>query len=202
MATTPGREADPGRRQQILDAAAALVSEGGYAALSIRALADRAGMSLGLLYYYFADKHDVFEALMQDHQRRMADFLDAFPRERGLEALLTAMVPVAETQWRVVGRIVSTWRVQTKHASAELREHRRGVAALQFTALGRALEECATADGATVRDEPELVPFVWSSLMGLADLRTHGWVSPIDQDRLAALTIDALVRELLADPVP
>lgn len=197
-ATSPAADLD--RKQQILEAAAELVSEGGYAALSIRALAGRAEMSLGLLYYYFTDKHDVFEALMQEHQRRMTEFLDAFPREKGLEALLHEVMPVAERQWRVVGRMVAVWRAESSKDSAQVRRQRRRVAARQFEALGRALEECAAAEGAAVRDEPEIVPFVWSALMGLADLRTHGWTSRIDQQRLTGLTLDAIRREVLVAP--
>lgn len=186
------------KRRAILEAASQLVTEGGYAALSIRALSERAGVSLGLLYYYFADKHDVFEAMMQDHQGRMTEFLDAFPRDRGVEPLLREMIPVTETQWRHVGRMVAVWRAERKSDSPQLRDQRVAAATRQFDALDRALRECAAAEGRTIDDRPELVPFVWSSLMGLADLRTQGWVGEIDDRHLTDMTIGAVLRQLTA----
>lgn len=189
-------EAGDDRRSAILRAASEIVTEGGYQALSIRALAKRAGMSLGLLYYYFADKHAVFEALMQHHQARMRQELDAFPREHGLIALLSHLVPLARTQWQQVGRMVAVWRVERPDDSAELRERRIGSAHTQFEALRRALAETAAADGRTLRADREVVPFVWSGLMGLADIHAQGWVEDIDHDRLAQLTVAALAGQI------
>lgn len=189
------------RRRLILDAAADLLSEGGYAALSIRGLAARAGISQGLLYYYFADKHAVFAALMQDHQAAMTHLLDDQPRAEGVRALLLAMVPAARLQWQRVGRVVGVWRVERPAISAEMRRQQLAAARRQFDALGRALRECAAAEGRTLRSEPEIVPFVWSSLMGLADLAAQGWVRTIDEDRLTDITITAIVDSVL-DPDP
>ncbi|MFC0863179.1 TetR/AcrR family transcriptional regulator [Sphaerimonospora cavernae] len=188
------------RRSEILAAAAALLAEGGYAALSIRSLAARAKISLGLVYYYFADKHAVFEALMRDHQRRMTAFLDECPRTGGVAALLRAAVPVATRQWLHVGRMVAVWRTERPDNSAELREQRVGVALAQFDALRRALDEAAAAEGRTVRPDPEIVPFVWAGLMGLADLHAQGWVGEIDVDRLTELTVTSLVNQILDTP--
>ncbi|QIX26487.1 TetR/AcrR family transcriptional regulator [Nocardioides sp. JQ2195] len=188
------------RRRSILDAAAGLLAEGGYGALSLRSLAARAGISLGLSYYYFADKHTVFEALMQEQQRVMIDFLDAQPREPGVAALLRAMVPVAEVQWRQVGRMVAVWRVERPEDAADSAtagNQRLAMAAAQFAALGRALEECAAAEGRRLISDPEVVPFVWAGLMGLADLHAHGWTEPIDADRLTDLTLTSLVSTVL-----
>ena len=41
------------RRQRILDATLTLASRGGYEAVQMRAVADRAGVALGTLYRYF-----------------------------------------------------------------------------------------------------------------------------------------------------
>lgn len=197
MTDEPPVSAAEDRRQLILDTASELLSEGGYAALSIRALAKRAGISLGLLYYYFADKHAVFAALMQDHQAAMADLLDAQPRSEGVRALLYAMVPQARVQWSRVGRVVGVWRVERPDITEETRAHQLASANRQFEALARALEECAVGEGRVLRPEPEIVPFVWSSLMGLADLHAQGWVTEIDEDRLADITISAIEDHIL-----
>lgn len=83
---------DP-RATSILRAAAELLDEGGYAALSVRAIASRAKISAGLLYYYFEDRHAVFAALMMQRQREMVELLDALPRDEGLTSLLRRLVP-------------------------------------------------------------------------------------------------------------
>lgn len=197
MTTPPPVPGTEDRRQLILDTASELLSEGGYTALSIRALAKRAGISLGLLYYYFADKHAVFAALMQDHQAAMADLLDSQPREAGVRALLDAMVPKAQVQWSRVGRVVAVWRVERPDITEEARARQVASANRQFDALARALEECAAGEGRVLRPEPEIVPFVWSSLMGLADLHAQGWVTEIDEDRLADITLNAIQDHIL-----
>jgi TetR/AcrR family transcriptional regulator len=63
---------DPGRRDQILDAALHVMAEHGFRGASIKRIAERAGLrSPALIYWYFADKHALFEAML----RRMAPFL-------------------------------------------------------------------------------------------------------------------------------
>ena len=51
--------------------------------LSIRALAARPGSASGCCCFYFADKHAVFAALMQDHQADLSRLLDDQPRAEG-----------------------------------------------------------------------------------------------------------------------
>ena len=189
------------RSRLILDTAAELLSEGGYAALSIRALAARAGISLGLLYYYFADKHAVFAALMRDHQAAMTELLENQPRTEGVRALLVAMVPATRLQWLRVGRVVGVWRVERPDVSAETRDQQLASAREQFDALERALVECAAGEGRALRSDPEIVPFVWATLMGLADLHAQGWVREISEERLTDLAITAVVDHVL-EPQP
>ncbi len=50
------REAEDKRRQALIAAALALVSEGGSASATVRAIAERAGVSPGLIRHYFAGK--------------------------------------------------------------------------------------------------------------------------------------------------
>jgi AcrR family transcriptional regulator len=58
------------RRQRILDATVALASKGGYDAVQMRAVADRAGVALGTLYRYFPSKiHLLVSALAREFER-------------------------------------------------------------------------------------------------------------------------------------
>lgn len=63
MARTVGSVADD-TRQRILDVAADLFIEQGYAGTSVRDISERLGMTKGSLYYHFASKEDVLNALV------------------------------------------------------------------------------------------------------------------------------------------
>lgn len=52
-------------KQRILDAAAQVLAEQGYAAMTTNRVAARAGVSVGSLYRYFEDRHDLMEHLRQ-----------------------------------------------------------------------------------------------------------------------------------------
>ena len=49
-----------GTRQRLLDAAMALIEEGGYGAASVIAIVERAGVAAGTLYRHFASKEELF----------------------------------------------------------------------------------------------------------------------------------------------
>ena len=64
------------RRQRILDATLALASKGGYEAVQMRAVAERAGVALGTLYRYFPSKiHLLVSGLAREFERNQ-DKLD------------------------------------------------------------------------------------------------------------------------------
>lgn len=58
---SPGRPRDPVRRAAILDATRALLLEGGYAAVTIRAVALRAGVSRSTVYQWWGDRSRLVE---------------------------------------------------------------------------------------------------------------------------------------------
>src|SRR5918995_1021302 len=60
--TTQGAE----RKQQLLDAAARLFAEQGYAATRVVDIVDAAGVAKGLFYWYFENKEALFRELAAD----------------------------------------------------------------------------------------------------------------------------------------
>jgi TetR/AcrR family transcriptional regulator, cholesterol catabolism regulator len=97
--TTPAADAEFSsaaqreRRQRILDATLALASKGGYEAVQMRAVAERANVALGTLYRYFPSKiHLLVSGLAREFERNQ-DKLDritipgATPYERMLYVL-------------------------------------------------------------------------------------------------------------------
>ncbi|SEB82707.1 TetR/AcrR family transcriptional regulator [Streptomyces sp. TLI_105] len=61
------------RRRAILDAAEALLGEQGYAAATLKAIGERAGIPTASVYHYFSRRHQVETELLRYH----ADELDA-----------------------------------------------------------------------------------------------------------------------------
>jgi len=89
-ASTPKGER---RRQALVEAAAALLVEGGFEALRHRAVAERAGLPLASTTYYFDSLDDLVAAAVDHHGRtelvRGRALLDALPTEpRGVESVI------------------------------------------------------------------------------------------------------------------
>jgi TetR/AcrR family transcriptional regulator, cholesterol catabolism regulator len=84
------------RRQRILDAATALASRGGYEAVQMRDVAERADVALGTLYRYFPSKVHLLVTLMHEQTGELTTRLDRRPPrgetadERVLEVLTRA----------------------------------------------------------------------------------------------------------------
>src|SRR5260370_36808420 len=65
-----GSEAQRERRNRILDATLAIASKGGYEAVQMRAVAERADVAVGTLYRYFPSKvHLLVSALGREFER-------------------------------------------------------------------------------------------------------------------------------------
>lgn len=62
-------------RQRILDIASELFRERGYAGTSVRDIAERLGMTKAALYYHFACKDDVLNALLAPTMTSIEEFL-------------------------------------------------------------------------------------------------------------------------------
>jgi AcrR family transcriptional regulator len=135
---------DEERRKQILDAAQEVFAQKSFAGASIKDLAQAAGVSPGLLYWYFKDKADLFTSLLAE---RIAaafgtlaeqvsfdlppeQFLPRFGRfyvglfEQPMNAALFKMViantssfptAVRQVQIQVIGRVLSMLQGYFQH---------------------------------------------------------------------------------------
>src|SRR5215468_9477033 len=90
------------RRQRILDATLALASKGGYEAVQMRAVAERAGVALGTLYRYFPSKiHLLVSGLAREFGRNQ-DKLDkiTIPGATAYERMLYVLGRITRTMQR------------------------------------------------------------------------------------------------------
>jgi TetR/AcrR family transcriptional regulator, cholesterol catabolism regulator len=74
-----GSAAQRERRRRILDATLALASKGGYDAVQMRAVAERADVALGTLYRYFPSKIHLLVSALTLEFERIQDKLDRRP---------------------------------------------------------------------------------------------------------------------------
>ncbi|MBL1074240.1 TetR/AcrR family transcriptional regulator [Nocardia sp. 2] len=101
------------RRERILDAARGLIVRDGYAGASMHAIARAAGITRPALYAEFADRDELFEALLErEAERVLAMSVDATPEltpdddpvavaERAVDVFLDLVASAPET-WRLV----------------------------------------------------------------------------------------------------
>ena len=186
------------RRRRTLDAAIALLDEGGYSALTIRAVAKRSGTSTGLIYQYFVDKQYIFAALLSESQLEMADFVSSLPREQGLTPLLESMIPEFARHWARVGRLTTTWRDIEGMAGSDresMRELHASVAVFN-SALLAALAESAASEGRILVDDPALIHVVLSGLKGLSDTIVVNIAKEITPEHFVNFSARALARSI------
>jgi len=75
----PGRptRGDSNVRDRLIDAATGLAIERGFDAAGIREIADRAGVSSGMISYYFGDRRGLYEAMFERATGRLSNQLSA-----------------------------------------------------------------------------------------------------------------------------
>jgi TetR/AcrR family transcriptional regulator len=94
----PAPVADPGTRDTILDAAEQLFAAQGFARTTIKQIGRAAGVNSALLYYYFADKDQLYREVLHRFVARLVERTMGASSDRGPEAALRAFVAAqAET---------------------------------------------------------------------------------------------------------
>src|ERR1700741_26572 len=97
-----GSEAQRERRKRILDATLALASKGGYEAVQMRAVAERADVALGTLYRYFPSKIHLLVGALTEKFEQMKEKLDRkpIPGETPTDRMLYVLSKVTRTMQR------------------------------------------------------------------------------------------------------
>jgi AcrR family transcriptional regulator len=100
--TEAGSAAQRERRKRILDATLALASKGGYEAVQMRTVAERADVALGTLYRYFPSKIHLLVGALTEEFDQMQEKLDrkAIPGDTPTERMLYVLSRVTRTMQR------------------------------------------------------------------------------------------------------
>jgi AcrR family transcriptional regulator len=193
----PARSARGERtRALIFEAAMALFHEGGYEGATMRAIADRAGVSLGSSYHYFPSKEHLVLAFYEEVGRRhreacapvLAGERTLAARMRGtLHTLIATCEPFHDVAGSIAGKVADPTSAVNPLGPASA--HLRG----EGIALYREV-----LDGAAVRvpdDVAEVLPeLLWLHQMGVI----YFWVMDTSPDRRATAELIDETCELVA----
>ena len=194
---SPRQREGTSAREEILDAAAELFSQQGYAATSTRAIALAVGIKQASLYYHFANKEQIHAELLAG---TVVPSLDA------AAGLVTGPEPPEARMWALAAHDVrllcsGRWNVGALYLMPELRSSRfAGFHAQrqQLRAAYAGLVGDGCTDGVFTCDDPsitaDLVLGLVESVVSARAARGH-----LDADVLAPAVADACLR-LLAVP--
>lgn len=161
-------------RQRILDAAAHVFAEHGYAAGTTNRIAEQAGVSIGSLYQYFPNKDAVLRALMDAHVEAAARLLT--------ERVSAGLPP----------RLDDTLRLFVRAAIDNHRDNPR---------LHRVLFEEAPRAPAFLARVRELEQFGVDAAARLLEQHPEARAGRLNA-QIAVATIDSLVHRLVTSPDP
>lgn len=89
--TSPVTTPDQPRQERLLESALTLFAEYGYAGTSVKAIAQRAGVSQGLLYVHFENKDALLLALFERGMKDVQSTLDLDASSVGIKRLETLL---------------------------------------------------------------------------------------------------------------
>jgi AcrR family transcriptional regulator len=174
------------RRAQLVDAALAVAASEGVSATTVRRVADRAGVALGVVHYAFADKDEMLAALAARVVERLAGAGESGLTVAGTPDLPAALDAVLSSLWELIeatrGEQLLTYEITTY----ALRNRELGSAArrqyeVSQAAVERMLTLAADASGSRwTRPLPELA----GEALALLDGVTLRWL--VDRDGAAA----------------
>jgi AcrR family transcriptional regulator len=181
------------RREQILQAAAALFYEHGYRATRLSDVADALNIKAPSLYYHFQNKQDLLATLMS---RTMDDLIDA-----GRDAINSAVDPVAQFSHMVhtyvvlVGSRASEGMVGDRELR-HLEPENRALIVAKRDQYQRMIQDVLSAGKAAQVFEFADTKFTAFSVLGMCN-HIGIWYQPsgrLSLDEIAELSVDAALR--------
>lgn len=175
----------PLRREQIADAALAIVVEQGLGAVTVRRVAEAVGISAAALYRHYKNKGDILQAVLEEHHEiHMANIRKAKQATTSsLEALRTLYVEVMKLVQRyralpVVFLSDMLWFEEPRLKELKLRHHRMmRESIMEILAQGQARQEIR----ADIRPEELFVHFL--GLIAMPALMSVRSPNDVDMER-------------------
>jgi tRNA-Thr(GGU) m(6)t(6)A37 methyltransferase TsaA len=174
--------------QAVLQAAAELICDHGYAAASTNRIAARAGVSIGSLYQYFSDKEAILARLLEEHYQYVHAVVDQV-----LPILKDPGVPIADGLHRLFSDLIALHERDPKLAralSSEVPHHHPADHERDYVAL---IEELLLSrPDVTVADLQTAAPIVVTVIQGLTRWLAHEAPPELDRQRFIDETVTML----------
>jgi AcrR family transcriptional regulator len=166
-------------RHALIQAGLEMLSDGGAAALDLRKVARKAGVSHAAPYRHFADKQALVAAINEEGFRRLAERIQSTLREASedsfeqLQAIGRAYVQFAQEHPWLMREMFSGLTVE-REAFPELYAASKTVFQLYMEVVRRGQERVSIIDG----DPGALAGVLWSLLHGVAMLTIENQMRP------------------------
>lgn len=158
--TKPTRLTGPQRRQQILDVTRAIADERGFHAISIDAVAKRAGITRPVVYDHFNDLPGLLQALLdREGERAMEQLMGLLPQPREGVGPRELLVEALRAFLEAVRDEPVTWRLvlmPPEGAPAQLRERIAEVRQQVTDQLAAVAPQALVQGGGPPPPDPEL----------------------------------------------
>ena len=188
----------------LLEAAIALFGEHGYRATSLKAVAERAGITHGVIPFHFGSKEGLLLAVVEECFGRFFESVLAplrdRPRDYGLgdlAAILEAQVEFSERHPRIV-QVFQVLVAEAIGSSPELRPHYAAFQA-RTHALGCAWAREGIEQG-VLRPDLDVEGTVHAVLALLTGVRTHHLLAGVDRRATYRAMLKVLEAGVLASP--
>jgi AcrR family transcriptional regulator len=186
---TPRRTRGDATRARLLGAATALLEEGGYAAASVAAIAERSGVAAGALYRHFASKAELFvEVFRAEADRELAALREASAVKGGVAEKLEAIV--REYTASALGKPRLAWALGYEPVDP-LVDAERLTYRQTYRGHLAALLQSGIERGELPRQDADLTA---ASLIGAISEALVSPLSPVGKDVAAEELADSLVR--------
>lgn len=179
-------------RRSIQQAAAELYRAEGIAAISARAVATKAGVSVGTIYSYFGDLTGLMQSLWTD---RIAELEDVFRARAAahddplaqIEALLCAYL-----EFGIEQAVLYKGALMFVRPAAQGQPPRQALSGFAFPSLLREAIVAGQASGTLIAEDPDaLTQFLWSGVHG-------GLALPVNLDRLELRSAKDMAEPMVA----
>ena len=183
------------RRALLIDTGSALFAEHAFEEITMREIAQAAGVSKALLYHYFPSKAELFAAAVEEKTRELAQTLELDRDEVSLEQLPRSV----ESYLRWIERN-ERWWVKLMQSAATLPQARDAVERFRDAIRERILVQLA------VGGDPAALRNALSGWLGYVDAAILDWLAHKDltieqvRDMLVASFAASVMAAAQADP--
>jgi AcrR family transcriptional regulator len=181
-------------RQAIIDETVRYVLQEGFAPPSIRQIAERAGLTWGVVQYHFGDLHGILLAVVDKGFQELLETLDGLPAQAALIRPEDRPAFVVEAVWQAFSSptsmaaleiLIATRGARTASANAHL-----AAMSQRMTEIGEHL-----GTGIAAAEATRLGNLIWSTIRGLVAVQLT-WPKPLDSSRDREMLVDVITAYL------